>query len=188
MYIRIHPPSSSSPSSPAPLWEILDGITSSWAQLTGEPVVSVCIMLVLALSVSFNGYLLKGIAAPLLVSGFAFRWDQSEAEKAPPAPAPAVVKERTIVIVPPQQPQQRIEDGKTRSLKELVEIFENGVEALRMLSDEEVIKLAQHGKIQAYNLEKVLDHYERAVKIRRVLICERLKSPGFALWQPDFGV
>jgi hypothetical protein len=32
--------------------------------------------------------------------------------------------------------------------------------------------LAQHGKIPAYNLEKVLGNYHRAVKIRRALICE----------------
>jgi hypothetical protein len=54
------------------------------------------------------------------------------------------------VIVPPQR-RRRIEDGKMWSLKELVEIFENGVDA------------PQHGKIQAYNLEKVLCRYERAV-------------------------
>jgi hydroxymethylglutaryl-CoA reductase (NADPH) len=161
-------------------------------------------MLVLALSVTLNGYLLKGIAAPLVSkSGFVFRWDQSEAEKSmvvvapsPTVPAPKQQQamtfsadqmnvQRTIVIVPPYSPpalddesesgkvQDADDRAKTRSLKELIDIFDNEKPlALTMLNDEEIIKLAQHGKIPAYNLEKVLGHHERAVRIRRALICE----------------
>ncbi|KAH7910359.1 hydroxymethylglutaryl-coenzyme A reductase-domain-containing protein [Hygrophoropsis aurantiaca] len=61
-----------------------------------------------------------------------------------------------------------------RSLEECIEIFENGPKptslALSTLNDEEVILLAQNGKIAAYALEKVLGDLERAVTIRRALI------------------
>ncbi|TFK20528.1 hypothetical protein FA15DRAFT_659042 [Coprinopsis marcescibilis] len=65
-----------------------------------------------------------------------------------------------------------------RSLEECIEIFENGPrpvsKALSLLNDEEVILLAQSGKIAAYALEKVLGagplELERAVRIRRALI------------------
>ncbi|KAL4267847.1 3-hydroxy-3-methylglutaryl coenzyme A reductase [Pleurotus pulmonarius] len=63
-----------------------------------------------------------------------------------------------------------------RSLKECVDIYENGPKpaavALSMLNDEEVIMLCQNGKIAAYALEKVLGstELERAVRIRRALI------------------
>ena len=62
-----------------------------------------------------------------------------------------------------------------RSLEECIDIFENGPRpvsvSLSLLKDEEVILLAQNGKIQAYALEKVLGDLERAVLIRRALIC-----------------
>ena len=68
-----------------------------------------------------------------------------------------------------------------RSLEECVDIFENGPRpvslSMELLADEEVILLAQNGKIAAYALEKVLGtssavSLERAVRIRRALICE----------------
>jgi len=72
-----------------------------------------------------------------------------------------------------------------RSLEECIDIFENGPRplsaSLALLNDEEVILLAQNGKIAAYALEKVLGAgvgvggavaLERAVKVRRALICE----------------
>lgn len=62
-----------------------------------------------------------------------------------------------------------------RSLGECIDIFENGPRpvsvSLSLLKDEEVILLAQNGKIQAYALEKVLGDLERAVMIRRALVC-----------------
>jgi len=63
-----------------------------------------------------------------------------------------------------------------RSLEQCIDIFENGPRptsaALATLNDEEVIMLAQNGKIQAYALEKVLGDLERAAAIRRALICK----------------
>jgi hydroxymethylglutaryl-CoA reductase (NADPH) len=62
-----------------------------------------------------------------------------------------------------------------RSLEECIDIFENGPRpvsvSLSLLNDEEVILLAQNGKIQAYALEKVIGDLERAILIRRALVC-----------------
>lgn len=67
-----------------------------------------------------------------------------------------------------------------RSLEECIDIFENGPRpvsmSLSLLNDEEIILLAQNGKIQAYALEKVLGDLERAVLIRRALICMYMYS------------
>ncbi|KDQ60160.1 hypothetical protein JAAARDRAFT_205176 [Jaapia argillacea MUCL 33604] len=69
---------------------------------------------------------------------------------------------------------RKVGGSPIRSLKECIEVFENGPRpvavALSMLNDEEVILLAQAGKIAAYALEKVLGDLERAVTIRRALI------------------
>ncbi|KAI0322966.1 hydroxymethylglutaryl-coenzyme A reductase-domain-containing protein [Amylostereum chailletii] len=67
-----------------------------------------------------------------------------------------------------------------RSLEECIDIYENGPRpvsvALSTLNDEEVILLAQNGKIAAYALEKVLGDLERAVLIRRALISRASKT------------
>ena len=73
------------------------------------------------------------------------------------------------------EPDSKETSTPTRSLEECIDIFENGPRpvsvSLSLLNDEEVILLAQNGKIQAYALEKVLGDLERAVLIRRALIC-----------------
>jgi len=56
-----------------------------------------------------------------------------------------------------------------RPFDELVEIFAGGA-GVFFLSDEEIVLLAQKGKIPAYALEKTLQDFERAVRIRRALI------------------
>ncbi|KAF9474127.1 hypothetical protein BDN70DRAFT_816199 [Pholiota conissans] len=69
-----------------------------------------------------------------------------------------------------------------RTLEECIDIFENGPRplsaSLALLNDEEVILLAQNGKIAAYALEKVLgmDELERAVRVRRALISRASKT------------
>ena len=67
--------------------------------------------------------------------------------------------------------------GPIRTLEECIDIFENGPrplsDSLALLNDEEIILLSQKGKVAAYALEKVLGpaELERAVRIRRALIC-----------------
>jgi hydroxymethylglutaryl-CoA reductase (NADPH) len=74
-----------------------------------------------------------------------------------------------------EEPNTKETSTSVRSLEECIDIFENGPRpvsvSLSLLNDEEVILLAQNSKIQAYALEKVLGDLERAVLIRRALIC-----------------
>lgn len=65
--------------------------------------------------------------------------------------------------------------SKIRPLDECVEIMKGGLGAFE-LNDEEVIMMTQKGKIAPYALEKILQDFERAVKIRRAVICESLPS------------
>ncbi|CAA7268335.1 unnamed protein product [Cyclocybe aegerita] len=84
-----------------------------------------------------------------------------------------------------------------RTLEECIDIFENGPRplsaSLALLNDEEVILLAQNGKIAAYALEKVLgmDELERAVRVRRALISrasrtQTLESSDIPLTNYDY--
>ena len=59
---------------------------------------------------------------------------------------------------------------KPRSLEDCVIAF-NGGEGALAVSDEEVVLLVQKGKVAAYALEKLLKNHQRAVSIRRSLIC-----------------
>ena len=233
--------------------EWLESFMSSWTRLVGDPILSKWIVVVLAISISLNGYLLKGIALGVGVRAFGVvgrsgvvkggvRFDEEEevqqqqqpttmtttavatklAPASPtrgptsPAPAPSSVATFTLEDVDrklkatkrlsststkpaaaartaPLSPSdsdpssssenegpQEAKPDVVRSLEECVDIFENGPRpqsvALSMLNDEEVVLLAQHGKIAAYALEKVLgmDELERAVRIRRALICMSL--------------
>lgn len=78
--------------------------------------------------------------------------------------ASTVDKTKTLLEIPEDM----------RSFEECLRIFESGSHGVDMLNDEEVIMLAQKGKIAAYALEKVLRNFDRAVKVRRALICEWL--------------
>jgi hydroxymethylglutaryl-CoA reductase (NADPH) len=71
----------------------------------------------------------------------------------------------------PQVPITRRDDNEPcRSLDECIQIFNSSPTGVRELNNEEVILLAEAGKIAAYALEKVLGNLERAVVIRRALI------------------
>lgn len=58
-----------------------------------------------------------------------------------------------------------------RSLEDCIKVFDGGAGAI-LLSDEEIILMVQKGKIAAYALEKLLKEHQRAVRIRRALICK----------------
>lgn len=71
------------------------------------------------------------------------------------------------------------EDGvilpsKPRPFDECANLFDAG-QAL-LLSDEEIIMLVQKGKVAAYSLEKLLKDHQRAVRIRRALICKYIPT------------
>ena len=93
---------------------------------------------------------------------------QASGASSPEAPlvflSSAVDKSKSLLEIPKD----------VRPFEECLRIFESGSDGVDMLSDEEVIILAQRGKIAAYALEKVLRDFERAVRVRRALICEHL--------------
>jgi len=224
---------------------IIHNFMESWTRLVGDEVLSKWIVLVLAVSVALNGYLLKGIAVggtntlrPGILQAVRFGGDETK-EKAKehtrepspvlprlstldspvlsevdpttevtprstyfnttlpapiaPIPVPAralslnldridqkleeqrahelersVLPSSTISVTPPPE--------GVRPFEEILDIFENGprpvANSLTMLNNEEVILLSQKGKIAAYALEKMLGDNERAVLIRRALICK----------------
>jgi hydroxymethylglutaryl-CoA reductase (NADPH) len=237
---------------------MIENFMSTWTRLVGDPVLSKWIVLVLAVSVALNGYLLKGIAASggssMRHQGVRFRsigggkreLDKKHEEEAAlieiQKPAPPAIREPVVLaespklstppiaerrhvpqmvapIAIPATPsrasfmletvdeklrQQAAADRQRgemstsssesssdagasvmketssgvpiRSLEECINVFENGPRpvsvSLSMLNDEEIILLAQNGKIAAYALEKVLGDLDRAVFIRRALICQ----------------
>jgi hydroxymethylglutaryl-CoA reductase (NADPH) len=212
VYIHIVPPPSLiAPSSPSPASDMVEDFMSTWTRLVGDPVLSKWIVMVLAISVTLNGYFLKAIAAGPATKGSVPKWDQIEQETtiASNAIVPVVphrptftldgvntrlrhVRANTRVITPYSSesssdvelsPTEEREALPPRPLDELIHIFEKGPKptsvALGLLTDEEVILLAQSGKIAAYALEKVLGDMERAIKIRRALICELLHLTFF---------
>ncbi|KXN89136.1 3-hydroxy-3-methylglutaryl-coenzyme A reductase [Leucoagaricus sp. SymC.cos] len=239
--------------------EVIESFMSSWTSLVGDPIMSKWIVVLLAISISLNGFLLKGLAlglpGGLLVvarnvgskGGVRFEEedeekekDVKEAEEVVPVPDPAPMVPSVFVSaasstsslqlpvtgplpihIPAPSPKPviptfTIEDvdrklqqaasaaaaasslntppltdsgihtppstDTIRSLEECIDVFENGPRplslSLKMLNDEEVISLAQNGKIAMYALEKVLgnDELERAVRIRRALVSRQSKT------------
>ncbi|EKM75627.1 hypothetical protein AGABI1DRAFT_64187 [Agaricus bisporus var. burnettii JB137-S8] len=230
-------------------WEVVESFMSSWTRLVGDPVLSKWIVVLLAISISLNGFLLKGIALGLPVIGRSgakggVRFEEEEEEKkgevvlkekeetlkvrtssgdasaTPTAISPAATLISTTPAPPPPLfvpvPKAAvapinftIEDvdrklkaaaaslhtpplsdsgvhtpphDTIRTLEECIDVFENGPRPLsssmKMLNDEEVILLAQNGKIAMYALEKVLgmDQLERAVRIRRALVSRQSRT------------
>lgn len=224
---------------------IIHNFMESWTRLVGDEVLSKWIVLVLAVSVALNGYLLKGIAVggtnslrPAVSQTVRFgEGDTKERVKedirqpspvlpklsildsptlpevdttleatprptyfntAMPAPvAPIPVPARSLPLNL-ERIDQKLEEQRAheiersilpsstisatpppegiRSFEDILDIFENGprpvANSLAMLNNEEVILLSQKGKIAAYALEKMLGDNERAVLIRRALICK----------------
>ena len=226
---------------------IIHNFMESWTRLVGDEVLSKWIVLVLAVSVALNGYLLKGIAVggtntlrPAISQVVRFGGDDTKekvkddirqpspslprlsnldspilpevdptSETTPrpiyfdtalPAPvAPIPVPARGLSLnLNLERVDQKLEEQRTsefegsilpssaisatpppegiRPFEDILDIFENGprpvANSLAMLNNEEVVLLSQRGKIAAYALEKVLGDNERAVLIRRALICK----------------
>ncbi|KIJ38992.1 hypothetical protein M422DRAFT_258144, partial [Sphaerobolus stellatus SS14] len=167
--------------------------TTGWSALINDSSLNKWIVFVLALSVFLNGYLLKGLAATAMRTTFIKQEEmtvqprtESRSTESPiqkqstptsaglptpefsrtPSPnsniqpLPAVAKPRMHLDLPKD----------VRPFEECVRIFESGANGVDLLNDEEIILLAQKGKIAPYALEKVLRDLERAVKVRRALI------------------
>ncbi|XP_006463978.1 hypothetical protein AGABI2DRAFT_208992 [Agaricus bisporus var. bisporus H97] len=89
VYIRCHPASSTLAQHQRrrkTAWEVVESFMSSWTRLVGDPVLSKWIVVLLAISISLNGFLLKGIALGLPVVGRSgakggVRFEEEEEEK-----------------------------------------------------------------------------------------------------------
>lgn len=81
---------------------------------------------------------------------------------------------------------------EVRPLDQCVSIFEKGPRppsaSLSLLNDEEIVQLVNAGKIQPHALEKLLglDALERAVRVRRAVICTLLISFGPVCHKTDW--
>lgn len=226
-------------------------VMSAWTSLAEDPVISKTIVLLLAISLILNGYLLKGISLGLggskvfkegnvrfnattasdtdVVENVKFGDIKEKKDNVPeltkgevesmrkraatPPPkvkglglevnAPATHSTAPAFAAPPFTPpafpldevdrrlkaaqlmtregpkdteESSVDQDTVRPLQELIAISEDSSrtidQSLKLLNDEEVILLAQNGKIAAYALEKKLLDLERAVRIRRALICK----------------
>ncbi|KAJ6478566.1 hydroxymethylglutaryl-CoA reductase [Mycena vitilis] len=259
LLVRMRPPITLRPTRPASrrsfLVSHIEAGLSTWTRLVGDPVLSKGIVVILAISVLLNAYLIRGVSR---ARGAGVRFDDA----VPPTPAPGATSgERPLVeevkreepaqdgwardiasastsalqqpqpmplsIVHAQTPapsagvmptfslddvdrrlrartrgrrsqtparkarldeDDSAEDGsdedsseadrEPRPLPELIELLASlpKTNGLRELIDEEVVALAQAGKIAGYALEKVLAPaqeplgLERAVRIRRALV------------------
>ena len=114
----------------------------------------------------------KAVPASLFTLEDVDRKLKAQLALAPPSPDPSTAPSSDSEGV------SSLQEVHVRSLAECVDVFENGPrpvsESMALLNDEEVILLTQTGKIAPYALEKVLGPkaLERAVKIRRAIICE----------------
>jgi hydroxymethylglutaryl-CoA reductase (NADPH) len=146
-----------------------------------DPVLSKWIVIALAMSVALNGYLFNaarwGIKDPNIADHPINRQHLAEAQKFNDT------DNATLPLgeyMPPSQKQTDEDglrsgaqtpaprDGPQRSKEELEQMLLE--KRAHELTDEEVVTLAQAGKIPSYALEKTLKDFTRAVKIRRTIV------------------
>lgn len=160
-----------------------------------DPVLSKWIMIALALSVAFNGYLFNaarwGIRDPNVshrpidvkelaraqkfndadaspVSGTYDKSARSPAQVLPPTPAPTDDESEAAAIRRQESTASFAAEGPARPYAELVQLLAE--KRITEMMDEEIIGLALKGKVPGHSLERALKDTTRAVKIRRAII------------------
>lgn len=159
-----------------------------------DPVLSKWIMIALALSVAFNGYLFNaarwGIRDPNVPSrpidvkelARAQKFNDVDAnpsfERAarnsssqdtmPPTPAPTDDESENAAIQRKASTSSVVSDGPSRPYAELEKLLVE--KRIAEMTDEEIIGLALKGKVPGYSLERSVKDTTRAVKIRRAII------------------
>jgi hydroxymethylglutaryl-CoA reductase (NADPH) len=140
---------------------------SSWTRLVGDPILSKWIVVVLDISISLNGYLLKGIASGVVGGRFtgslgvgfgkgAVRFE--EEEEAEEDADREVVENGRVVVIPPQ-PEMDRDLNFERCLAR---------EALASFKMEELDRKLQTVPVEPRTI---------AVRIRRALICKFFSPP-----------
>ena len=168
----------------------------AWTNHVGDPIISKWIVVVLCVSMGLNAWLLsaarRGAMQPLTMSAAKAAGTVEEAkmkvkqEGQPSAPAPPTIsvsqnydKVKSASSFSLDESESDDEEKRlvaikkagrrTRSMSECMQILTDGRPA--DLLDEEVIALTMQKKIPLYALEKTLKDYERAVKVRRAVVC-----------------
>ncbi|CAN6626533.1 3-hydroxy-3-methylglutaryl-coenzyme A reductase 1 [Trichomonascus vanleenenianus] len=143
----------------------------AWTNIIGDPLISKCVVLVLAVSVGLNGYLFNAARSPVvqvvevekkvpvLVEKTTKKTANSDSESDDDAlelkAKSTFQKDATITV-------------KSRSLDDCVAVMKAGM--TKELNDEEVIELGVSGKLPLYALEKQLKDSTRAVLMRRAIV------------------
>ncbi|KAH6909627.1 hydroxymethylglutaryl-CoA reductase [Coprinopsis sp. MPI-PUGE-AT-0042] len=137
--------------------EIVDSFMTSWTRLVGDPILSKWIVLVLAVSIVLNGYLLRGLALGAGVGGLGglligarkaggVRFEEGEDVKEKEESAPVTVQASTVSTVTPTAVARTIErkssyseDVASRVSKFNLEDIDRKLKAQRQLA-----KAAKH--------------------------------------------
>ncbi|KAF3764275.1 hypothetical protein M406DRAFT_91673 [Cryphonectria parasitica EP155] len=161
-----------------------------------DPVLSKWIMIALALSVAFNGYLFNaarwGIRDPNVptrpidvkelaraqkfndadatpvTSGFERSSRTPTADVMPPTPAPTDDESENAAIQRNASTTSMLSEAPSRPYAELEKLLVE--KRIAEMTDEEIIGLALKGKVPGHSLERTLKDTTRAVKIRRAII------------------
>jgi hydroxymethylglutaryl-CoA reductase (NADPH) len=168
----------------------VDGFLEAWTNHVGDPVISKWIVVVLCMSMSLNAWLLsaarRGAMHPPVVSSKPLNRTadfKSKQEIHPPAPAIAITRDKVALnstaafrldADESDDDEKRVaaikgSTRRVRSATECLQILNEGHPS--ELLDEEVIALTLQKKIPLYALEKTLKDCERAVKVRRAVVC-----------------
>ena len=163
------------------------GFLEAWTTHVGDPVISKWIVVTLCVSMGLNAWLLnaarRGAMQPLQLSPVSESLEKASRSTSTSQPPISVMANNipskstthfTINDSESDDEEKHISALKrnsrqVRSVSECMEILSNG--RPHELLDEEVISLTMQKKIPLYALEKTLKDLERAVKIRRAVVC-----------------
>ncbi|KAA8917112.1 hypothetical protein TRICI_000784 [Trichomonascus ciferrii] len=149
--------------------DIVSRFLQTWTDIIGDPIISKCIVLVLATSVGLNGYLFNVARSP------AVKMVEKvvEVEKK----VPVIVEKNTSDTDSSEETDDTGLELKTKStstvvkyksLDDCIAVMKAGM--TKQLEDEEIIQLSVSGKLPLYALEKQLQDTTRAVVIRRAVV------------------
>ncbi|EAW22749.1 HMG-CoA reductase [Aspergillus fischeri NRRL 181] len=141
-----------------PLCDTLRGRTLggvlAWLE---DPVISKWVIAALFLSLVLNSYLMK-----------AARWNLREREVIPDSSSATVSQSKDSSNEPEKTMSGPSELTDSRKSEQVDAMLQEGRESL--LEDEEIINLCLRGKIPGHALEKTMEPFTRAVKIRRAVV------------------
>lgn len=170
----------------------MGGFLEAWTNHVGDPIMSKWIVVVLCVSMGLNAWLLsaarRGAMQPLTmiaaraagtVEEVKVKVKQEGQLAAPPTISVSQNYDKAASSFSLDESESDDEEKRlvaikkagrrTRSMSECMQILTDGRPA--DLLDEEVIALTMQKKIPLYALEKTLKDYERAVKVRRAVVC-----------------